>query len=412
MSRLWRHLDNTAKAFSLGDKKSTNTFRLSVTLKEKVNLKILKKAIDKTLDIYPSYKVRMKSGFFWNYLEFNEKEPIVLNEEKMSAKTFDLSDANNYLFRVTYFNNKINLDMSHILTDGLGAIIFLKGILYNYLNLKYNLETNNDEVLKDVDFNKDEYLNNVNKRLICKKSHKSAFLIREKTLLSNNKTNQYIFDLDKIKKVSKDYDATMSEYLITLYIYALYKTIYDMKSNKDIVVTVPIDLRSYYNVESFSNFFTCMNVEGKVVDSKDISFENLLKQVQKEFKNKLTKDDIPKYLSRDVKLGTNIGINLVPLFLKRMFMKHFSKFIGKSTTSTFSNVGPITVDKKYKKYIDNIVAFANAGKIQKIKCTICSYENKLMITINSNLISNEFEKEFSRLLEKYVGEFKLKSNII
>ena len=36
-------------------------------------------------------------------------------------------------------NTKINLDVCHILTEGVGATIFLKAIVYNYLDLKYNL---------------------------------------------------------------------------------------------------------------------------------------------------------------------------------------------------------------------------------------------------------------------------------
>ena len=260
-------------------------------------------------------------------------------------------------------------------------------------------------VLKEVKFTKDQYLKCVDKKLVCNKIRNKPFLIKEEAILLNSKTSHYMLNLDEFKKVCMKYNVSMSEYLTAIYIYALYKTIYDKSSDKDIVLTVPIDLRRYYNVESFSNFFTCMNIEGRVVNNENTSFKKILEQVHEEFKNKLTSENIPKYLSRDVKLGTNIGINLVPLFIKKIFMKHFSKFVGKATTSTFSNVGPIMIDDQYKKYIDNIVAFAKAGKIQKIKCTTCSYNDNLIITINSSLISNAFENEFSRLLEKYIGNF-------
>ena len=65
------------------------------------------------------------------------KEQIEIEKNK-SVKTINFGKNNNYLFKVTYIGNKINLDVCHILTDGIGATIFLKGIIYNYLNLKYH----------------------------------------------------------------------------------------------------------------------------------------------------------------------------------------------------------------------------------------------------------------------------------
>ncbi|HAD20370.1 MAG TPA: hypothetical protein DCF42_08245, partial [Lachnospiraceae bacterium] len=43
----------------------------------------------------------------------------------------------NYLFRVTYFRRRINLEVFHVLTDGMGAINFLKELLYQYLRLAH-----------------------------------------------------------------------------------------------------------------------------------------------------------------------------------------------------------------------------------------------------------------------------------
>ncbi len=44
---------------------------------------------------------------------------------------------NEYLFRVTYYQKRINLEVFHVLTDGNGALIFLKELTYQYLRYKY-----------------------------------------------------------------------------------------------------------------------------------------------------------------------------------------------------------------------------------------------------------------------------------
>ena len=65
----WHKLDNTAKIFSLDDENNTNIFRYSIILKHKINKNILKEALNKTLEQYNSFKVKLGTGLFWNFLE-------------------------------------------------------------------------------------------------------------------------------------------------------------------------------------------------------------------------------------------------------------------------------------------------------------------------------------------------------
>ena len=390
-----RNLDNTAKAFSLDEKKNSNTFRISGLLNEKVDPTILYKALLKSLEVYPFYKVKLKKGFFWLYFISNDNEILVKKEKYSDDKRITMEYNNKYLFRVNYNDNKINLDIYHLISDGKGASIFFKEILANYFDLKYNL---NHEVECQNLVKTDPYIDYTELVIHKKEKKHKKYRIIEKANFLKNKNYIYTLSLNVVKKVAKDNNATITEYLTALYIYTIYKTIY-RKCNKDIVITIPIDLRRYYNVETLSNFFTCMEVEGNVIN-KDVTFDYILSNVKNEFKNKLTNDKVKTYLSRDVKLGTNIILKLIPRYIKKASMKYLGKVINNSSTSTLSNVGPFIIDEQYKKYIDNIYISVNAGAVQRVKCVICSYEDKFNIIINSNLISNEFEEEFSRLLKE------------
>lgn len=115
-------------------------------------------------------------------------------------------------------------------------------------------------------------------------------------------------------------------------------------------------------------------------------------------------------LSRDVKLGTNFFIRIAPLFLKKKFIKYAGNFVNTSQTSTLSNVGSISIDEKYRKYINNILVLVMPGKFQKIKCTVCSYENNLNVTINSNVDDKMFHYIFLKLLRNDLKKIKLISN--
>lgn len=408
LKKNWRKLDNIAKMFSLDDKNNTNIFRLSAILKSKINKSILKKAVAKTLNQYKNFKVKIGTGFFWNYLELNNKDVIINEENGIPCEHIDFATNNDYLFKVSYYNKKINLDFYHVLTDGTGAIIFFKALICNYLELKHDFVT----VLKDKEEQinyKDEYLKNYDKKLNIKMPFKSAYLIKGRINKNINNTYHYITDIADIKKVSRSFGVTITEYLTALYIYAMHLSIHK-NSKKEIIITVPINLRKYYQVETTSNFFVCMNINPRILEKKINTFDDVLVEVHQEFQENLNEDKIRKYLSRDVKWGKNISIRLVPLFIKKMFMKYAGILVSKSATSTLSNVGMIEFDSKYKRYIDNVLVLVMPGRIQKIKCTICSFDKKLNITLNSNIDDYNFEQTFYKLLRRNIKNIKLESN--
>ena len=130
----WFLLDNAAKIFPCtSNKNRPNLFCVSVTLVEEINKDILQETIDTVLSRFPSYKVRLKKGIFWYYLEEN-KNPYVVEEQNPDIFDFGmLKRKNGYLFDLSYYKNKISLTMFHSLTDGTGAMEFLKTIVYQYL---------------------------------------------------------------------------------------------------------------------------------------------------------------------------------------------------------------------------------------------------------------------------------------
>ena len=401
----WRKLDNTAKIFSLDDIRNTNTFRYSVILKSHIEIEVLKKAVNRSLKNHPAFKVKIGTGFFWNYFEFNTKDPIIRKENDIPCQHIDFKKNNDYLFKVTYYKKKINVDFFHALTDGAGAIQFLKSIIYNYLDLKNNLPFYEEEVQENKKY-QDPYLKKYDKTVKEDKSTKDAYLLPKKINKNINNTYHYILNIDDIKKVCKNYQVTITEYLTAIYIYAIYSSLYGEEKKKEIIITIPID----YQVETFTNFFVCTDINPKILEKKLTTFEEILQEVHKEFQEKVKEDKIKSYLARDVKLGTNLPIRLVPLFIKKLFIKYAGSLINNSATSTLSNVGIINIDDEYKKYIDNVLVLVMPGKTQKIKCTICSYGKNLNITMNSNIDDVEFEKTFFQLLKAQIKNIKVESN--
>ena len=166
-SNNWRRLDNSAKIFPIASsKKYSNVFRLSAVLKETIRKSLLKQAVDIVLENLSSFKVKLKKGFFWYYFEDNNKEVIVEKEKDYPCKYINPNENNDYLFKVTYWENKINLDIFHSLTDGNSGIIFLKEIVYTYIELAHKQEFNKKiRIERKISNNtEDDYLKNYDKK--------------------------------------------------------------------------------------------------------------------------------------------------------------------------------------------------------------------------------------------------------
>lgn len=407
--KTWRKLDNTAKIFSLDEKNNTSTFRYSVLLKKDVDPSVLQKALNKTINDCPSYKMKMGAGLFWNYLELNEKNIIIQEENEIPCEHINFKKNNDYLFKVTYFKNKINLDVFHVLTDGAGASVLLKALVYNYLILKYKLE-NDIKYENEINNYQDQYLEYYDPKLKELGKGKKAYQIPGIPNKKINNTYHYIVSVKELKTICKKYQVTITEYLTAVYIYALYNSIYNKKSKKELVIAIPINLRKVFNKETTANFFTYMKINSNVCNKEKISFYDILEYTKGEFYVKLTEDKIKEYIARDMKIGMNIPIRLAPLFAKKLFIKYLGFSVKRSFTTMLSNIGPVDIEEKYKKYIDNILVLVMPNNEQKIKCTVCSYQDKLNITLNSNINDKDMQKVFLKQLKANLKKIEVISN--
>ena len=114
----WRKLDNTAKLFAaVAGEDFSQVFRISATLKEEVSPELLKRALDATLPEFENFRVKLRQGFFWNYFETNNREPVIEREETYPCKFIDPHASERFPFRVSYYGRRINFEVFHGLTE-------------------------------------------------------------------------------------------------------------------------------------------------------------------------------------------------------------------------------------------------------------------------------------------------------
>ncbi len=411
----WRRLDNSAKIFPISaGKKYSTVFRLSAVLKEEIKPKILKAAVNKALKQYEYFRVKLKNGFFWNYLEYNPKEIMIEEEKEYPCKYIEPKENNSYLFKVTYFDKKINIDIFHSLTDGNSGVMFFREIIYNYIELTHKEEFQEElRIKRKFDIStEDSYIKNYNKKAKGNNSSRKAYKLGgRKIKLGAISAIHEIIDLDQLKQEAKKYEATITQYLTAVLIYAIYQANYlKYKGKKPIKVCIPVNLKKYFPSNTISNFFSYITVEAEMKKNNLDTFHKILDFVKKDFTKRLTPEEIQKTMSGNVKLGTNPFIKLIPLVVKKPIVRLSYLEIRKYTTTTFSNIGRIGIIGKYQKYIEDFLMLIAPEPVEKIKCSACSFENHIVFTFTSILDDCAIEKEFYEFLKEKNINVKIESN--
>ena len=218
----WDKLDNTAHLFpAIAGEQMSNVYRISATLTEPIVPELLQKALDIILPKFDGFNMRLRRGIFWHYFEENGKQAPLVHEESAFPCRFIRANVNNsYLFRVTYYKYRINLEVFHALADGMGGLNFLRELTYQYLRLLHPELNAEDSFDKNTSLNReDSFLKNY--RRSCKKHYKTqrAYLIKGDRFRPGEVGVMHGYmKIDQLKEACHHYGASINEYLVAAYI--------------------------------------------------------------------------------------------------------------------------------------------------------------------------------------------------
>lgn len=412
----WDKLDNTANLFPvIVSETVSNVFRISVTLKEDIDPELLQKALDKVLPYFDVFKARMKKGIFWYYFETNRKPaPKVIPENTYPCMYIHTYSNNDYMFRVTYYEKRINLEVFHVLTDGNGAFAFLKELTYQYLRYKYPelMDSCSDALHTATSLDKeDSYLKNYKKS--AKKGYKTekAVIIKgDKFPVNNFGIIHGYINLPQIKATAKRYGVTINQYLLGVFTWAVYtEYLNSQPSDKPISACVPVNLRPYFGSDTTKNFFAVVSAVFKPT-KENYTFEEVLSEVSKSLNEQITKENLEKLFSYNVSNEMNYFLRAVPLFIKNIAMKFVYKTSARANTTTITNLGVVSVVEDYKDYIERFHTVLSMSKGQNIKGSVCSYKDTLVFTFSSAIRESFIQRAFFRKMVEDGIDVSIESN--
>ena len=396
----WDKLDNTANLFPvIAGESMSNVYRISVTLTELVDHELLQEALDIVL---PKFE------------ENGNPAPKVKEENTYPCRFIVQNKNKHYLFRVTYFKYRINLEVFHVLTDGMGGINFLKELTYQYLRLCHPeiREKVGDDLNCGTSLNReDSFIKNYRKSSSKPYQTQKAYLVKgEKLLPGEFGVMHGYMKIPALKEVCHKYGVSINEYLVGVFVYSVYQEcLKGMPSDKPIRVAVPVNLRPYFASNTTKNFFVMVSAEFHPT-KEDYTFEEILQTVRESLKAQINKENLEKLFSYNVSNEKVWIARIAPLFLKNLAMKIVYTQSALANTTTITNIGNIGVEDVYKPYIEMFHAFLAMSKGQHIKGTICSYDDTLVFTFSYDLQDTGIQKVFFRKIAADGIEVQLDSN--
>lgn len=408
----WYRIDNTGKIFhAVSDATNSSVFRVSMILNEKVDPKYLQEALDIVAVRFPALTVRVRKGLFWDFMEHNDAQLIVKPEKEHPCTPIDRKENNAYLIRVLYFERRISVEIFHSLTDGGGAVEFLKTLIFQYLKEKGEAVETEGLVLSPEDTPKpeeveDSFEKHATSHAVTRPGKRpgKAYQIQGTSFEPPGiNVIHGVMDAGRLNAFSKSRGTTVTGFLTSV----LIEVVHDERMTKDLTdgqvsIALPVSLRKQFPSTTLRNFFSVANI-GVQMDGY-MHLEDIIADVTGQLIKKTDQDTLQTGINRFVSLQKSLWIRGVPVFIKYPLMKFGFNQIGeRAKTMTLSNLGNTKLPESMKPYVDRMEVILYPTRKSPINCGLGTVNDKLTITFARSIEEREIIQAFFRRLRKITG---------
>jgi len=418
--RIWLRLDNAAKIFPASMRSSwSNVFRLSVSFRENVDPEALTRAAVRVAKRFPSVCVRLGTGLFWYYLEESKQAPQIREEGCQPLLPMRKKEMSRIAVRVLYYENRLAVEFFHALTDGSGAMVFIKTLAAIYLEECYGVAFYDGEGVLFPDSEPDaEELEDAFLRYAgptaAKRTIPSAF-----HLTGEPEPDGFLhvtcgtLSCAQILAAAKEKGVSLTTYLSAALCLALEKIQQRRVApakEKAVRVQIPVNLRKHFPSRTLRNFVAVYNV-GMEKGETDAEFDEILSRIHHQMALYNTPRNLRAVFTANVNSEKGMAIRLVPLFLKNIVMRAVFDRVGESLACLcLSNLGPVKLPKGMEEYVTGFDFIIGPQAKAPYNCGVVSYGDKLRIHLVRNTVEPELEREFFTFLSSQGLDVTLESN--
>ena len=409
--KFWMPLDNAAKIFpAIRSKEQTTVIRLTAVLKERITISSLFRAVKQAEDRFPYFRVSLRQGFFWYYLEEADESFRVFHDNDRPCRAFDRKNEKGLLLRILVHKNRLSVEGSHIITDGFGVLTFLRTLLIYYFIDKGLITGDEKERFLTASIDKEEYEDAYNRffkkripRIVKQpKAFHLPFPLKRKPRFD---LLFAMLPMDQVKQKAKEKGVSITDYLVAVYFSVLQDIYFEHKqkgtgsSRKIARIEVPVNLRNIYPSKTLRNFslFVIPEIDFRL---GEYTFNEIIKIVYHKMRLETDEKLINKIISRNVGGERNIIVRGIPIWLKSLvlYYKYYSEGADQYS-GVVTNLGRVELPRAISDRVDYfMVSPPPPNKKLKLNCGVVGYGDTLAMSFGNITRSRDFERRYLQFL--------------
>lgn len=407
----WVRLDNAAKIYPAARRRNwSNVFRQSVTLCEEIDVKVLKSALDVTVKRFPSIAARLRKGAFWYYLQQVEKAPEIKEEQSYPLTFMSRDEMRRCAFRVIAYHNRIAVEFFHSLTDGTGALVFLKTLTAEYLEQRYGISVAAehgvlDRRQKPTHEELEDCFPKYAGSVPASRKDTDAWHMGGE-VQTDGFLNLTCFKLNvkEALEAAHRYNCTLTVFFSAVMMKALENLQNEKtpsrKKQKRINLLIPVNLRHLFESNTLRNFamYTVPELDPRL---GEYSFEEICELIHHKIGTEFTAKHMSSVIATNVNDEKNPLVRLIPLPIKNMVMKAIFDSVGeRKSCLTLSNLGLVKLPEIMTQYVRRMDFILGVQAAAPYNCGMLSYGDTIYINFIRNIRDAELERHFSAVLQE------------
>ena len=417
----WMRLDNAAKIYPAAKRRNWNNFfRISATLTEPIDTGVLASALDVTARRFPSIAVRLRRGVFWYYLEEIPKTPSIQPEKSCPLAHAPFHKVRQCAFRVLVYKNRVAVEFFHALTDGTGALVFVKTLLAEYLSEKYGLSVPAEKgVLGRLEEPSPEELEDSFARyagdVTASRAESTAYHLSgtpERDGYKNLVT--MMIPAEKLRACAKEHGVSVTELLCAAMMQAIgelqAEKVPNVRHRKPVKVLIPVNLRNLFPSRSLRNFASYITPE---IDPRmgDCSFSELCSLVHHKMGLENNRRTMRAKFAANVASERSPILRVMPLFIKNIAMKAVFDAVGECKSCLcLSNLGRVELPEVMVSYVQRMDFIIGVQARAPHDCGVVTWGDTVYINCIRSIQEPELEYRFYRVLHRLGLPVKVESN--
>ena len=418
----WMRLDNAAKIYPAAKRRNWNNFfRISATLTEPIDTGVLASALDVTARRFPSIAVRLRRGVFWYYLEEIPKTPPIQPEKSCPLAHAPFHEVRQCAFRVLVYKNRVAVEFFHALTDGTGALVFVKTLLAEYLSEKYGLSVPAEKgVLGRLEEPAPEELEDSFAHyagdVTASRAESTAYHLSgtpERDGYKNLVT--MMIPAEKLRACAKEHGVSVTELLCAAMMQAIgelqAEKVPNVRHRKPVKVLIPVNLRNLFPSRSLRNFASYITPE---IDPRmgDCSFSELCSLVHHKMGLENNRRTMRAKFAANVASERSPILRVMPLFIKNIAMKAVFDAVGECKSCLcLSNLGRVELPEVMVPYVQRMDFIIGVQARAPHDCGVVTWGDTVYINCIRSIQEPELEYRFYRVLHRLGLPVKVESNL-